>query len=100
MIEYIVTEDHGKIRWYNENRKLHRVGAPAVEFADGYRAYWINGVRHRFDGPARIFPSGKEEYYIGGQYLTKDEFIRRTVVKELTVAEISVLLGCTVKVVE
>jgi len=30
--------------WY-QNGKLHRADGPAVEFSDGSRQYWVNGVR-------------------------------------------------------
>jgi hypothetical protein len=32
--------------------KLHREDGPAIEFADGYRAWYVNGRLHREDGPA------------------------------------------------
>ena len=39
--------------------QFHREGGPAVEPADGYKAWYRNGLRHREDGPAIEWDSGK-----------------------------------------
>jgi len=46
---------------------LHRLDGPAVEGADGYRAWYRHGVRHRADGPAVIAADGTEEWWIDGE---------------------------------
>lgn len=41
---------------------LHRENAPAVEYPDGTKEWWRNGMLHRDDGPAvvELAVSGKE----------------------------------------
>ena len=38
---------------------LHRTDGPAVESVDGYKTWYLNGVRHRLDGPAVVYPDGE-----------------------------------------
>ena len=37
-------DQFGTKRYY-KNGKLHRLNGPALEFADGYKEWWINGKR-------------------------------------------------------
>ena len=32
--------------WYNEKREFHRLDGPAVEYVDGFKSYWIEGIRY------------------------------------------------------
>ena len=34
------------------NGDYHRENRPAIERSNGYKAWYINGLRHREDGPA------------------------------------------------
>jgi len=79
MIEsYMKVNKYGDRIWRNQDGLFHREDGPAIEYADGAK-YW----------------------YLNGQRLTEEEFNRRTLkVKEMTVAEISELLGYEVKVVK
>ena len=44
MQTYKVTVDYNKnIRWYNDKEKLHRLDGPAIEEANGYKAWYVNG---------------------------------------------------------
>jgi hypothetical protein len=53
MQTYKVTVDKYKtIRWYNDKEKLHRLDGPAFEYANGDKAWYVDGKRHRLDGPA------------------------------------------------
>lgn len=45
METYIVEVYSSGNRYWYQNDKLHRHDGPAVEFADGYRAWWIDGVQ-------------------------------------------------------
>ena len=74
----IDVDDAGTIRFYkNGTQELHRLDGPAVEL-DGKKYWYINGVKY-----------------------TEEEFNRKmNPVKELTVEEISKLLGYDVKVVK
>ena len=90
--------------WY-QNGFLHRLDGPAIEFSNGSKSWFQNGKCHRLDGPAVEFQDGTKSWYIEGEKLTEEEFNRRidpvqSSVKELTVAEISDLLGYDVKIIK
>jgi len=102
MKTYKVTVDkYNTVRWYNEQSQLHREGAPAIEWADGDKFWYINGELHREDGPAVEFldggkewwnkdslhrldgpavecASGHKAWYINGKQLTEKEFLAQT----------------------
>jgi hypothetical protein len=101
MIEYKVkVYDDGDKYWYLNN-KLHREDGPAVEYASGEKNWCLNGKRHREDGPAVECASYKL-WYLNGTNYTEQEFNEKMnpTVKELSVSEISKLLGYEVKVVK
>jgi hypothetical protein len=102
MIEYTVKvhTDGGKEWWLDG--KLHREDGPAVEFADGGKSWWLNGELHREDGPAVEFADGGKEWWLNDKRLTEEEFNEKMnpTVKEMTVEEISKLLGHEVKIVK
>ena len=129
MIEYTVKVNEDGTRFWYLNGKLHREDGPAVEYADGskewylndkrhcedgpacefangYKVWYLNGKRHCEDGPAVEYPAveyadGINEWWLNGEEVTEKEHRRLTCqVKELTVQEISDLLGCNVKVVK
>ena len=67
----------------------------------GDRYWYLNGELHREDGPAREWRNGDKSWYLNGEQVTEEEHKRRTSkIKELTVQEISDLLGYEVKVVK
>ena len=69
----VEVDEHGRIRWYKEGTEiLHREDGPAVEFPDGYKAWYINGLRHRQDGPAIEHIGGTKEWFINGKYHRED----------------------------
>ena len=96
MIEYTVRVDGDSQSWYL-NGKRHREDGPAI--IDGGRQEWwyINGKLHREDGPA-IIDVDKQEWYLNGEKVTEKEVLNP--IKELTVSEISDLLGYNVKIVK
>jgi hypothetical protein len=53
-------------KWYNKEGQLHRTDGPAYEGADGYKAWYLNGVRHRTDGPAIEWSDGSISWYLNG----------------------------------
>ena len=61
-----ITDEFGNKYWYNKKELYHREDGPAVEGADGYKAYYINGLLHREDGPALEYSFGCKEYWING----------------------------------
>ena len=53
----------GTVRYYNAQGLPHREHGPAVEYSDGYRAWFQNGLLHREAGPAIEYVSGRREWY-------------------------------------
>lgn len=74
---------------------LHNPRGPAIEYKNGYKEYYVKGVRHRLDGPALIEGTRKEfwvngkrhnllgpaveyfnyrEYWVNGEQLSLNEF--------------------------
>ena len=51
MSEMDIDELGNKI-WRNPTGLVHREDGPAIEYADGAKAWYINGTLHREDGPA------------------------------------------------
>jgi hypothetical protein len=64
---YTVTVNKERTEWRNENGQLHRLDGPAVEMADGYKAWYQNGQRHRLDGPAIEMADGDKHWYQNDQ---------------------------------
>ena len=74
----VEVDDEGTIRWYKyDTSELHRVDGPAVEYVDGYKSYYLNGLLNRTDGPAIERADGTKLYYLNGQGLTKEEWEQR-----------------------
>ena len=71
-LECYVDSD-GTVRYYNTQGKIHRVHGPAVEYSDGFRAWYQNGRLHRLDGPA-VETNGGRAWYINGKALTEAEW--------------------------
>jgi len=79
----IYTKEHGKqeLTYEEWNRfaisistTWHRIDGPAWEFANGDRAWYIEGKRHRVDGPAAEYSSGSTYWQLEGKYFTEKEF--------------------------
>lgn len=49
-IKYRVNVYSDRTEWKNLNGLYHRVDGPALEYSDGFKAWYINGQRHREDG--------------------------------------------------
>ena len=84
----------GTKAWYI-NGERHREDGPAIEEVDGLKAWFINDLRHREDGPAVEHSSGTKLWYLNGCMLTEDEFNDRNKV-EFTLDEIAEKLGVSV----
>ena len=76
------------------NGKRHREDGPAYEGADGTKFWIVNGLLHREDGPAIEWADGSKAWYLNGEYLSEQEFLKRTA-KEiiLTLDEIAAKFG-------
>ena len=56
------------------NKQLHRTDGPAVEFANGNKAWYQNDKLHRIDGPAIEYANGKRAWYVDGKNYSEKEF--------------------------
>jgi hypothetical protein len=66
-ITYEVTVNEYYTEW-RMNGERHREGdAPAVEYADGTKSWWVNGVLHRKCGPAIEYANGSKSWYLNGK---------------------------------
>ena len=71
-----------------------------IVYNDGSKFWYLNGKRHREDGPAVEYADGDKFWYLNGTKYTGAEWkAKLNPVKELSVKEISDLLGYEVKVV-
>jgi hypothetical protein len=52
---------------FNVKGNAHRVDGPAVEWPDGHREWWVDGLRHRLDGPAVEYANGSCQWYVNGK---------------------------------
>jgi len=67
---YIHTDEYGHKRYYKDRAMtiLHRLGGgPAVEYADGGKAWYVDGQLHRLDGPAIEAADGDKAWFVDGQ---------------------------------
>ena len=53
--------------WYNDHYELHREDGPAIEYPDGTKFWYINGLIHREDGPACEHADGHKSWYQHGK---------------------------------
>ena len=61
-----------------EMTKLHREDGPAIEYANGDKFWYVNGLCHRKDGPAFEYANGGKFWYLNGLSLTEQEHAKRT----------------------
>jgi hypothetical protein len=100
--EYIVKEyNDGVINFFNKEMEFHRIGGPAVIYPSGRKYYYTDGKINRLDGPAVEESDGYKEYWIDGKEYSEADFYKKiNPVKELTIKEISKLLGYEIKIVK
>ena len=72
-------DEEGIIRFKNEKGEFHRTDGPAIEYNNGFKAWFINGLRHRIDGPAIVYNKnslfyGDIEYYLNGKKYSEEEY--------------------------
>jgi hypothetical protein len=53
----LTISENGDKCWMLPKGTLHREDGPAVEHTNGFKAWYINGLRHREDGPAIKYDS-------------------------------------------
>ena len=59
----------GSKAWYL-NGKIHREDGPAFEYPDGSKVWYLNGELHREDGPAVEYANGAKVWYLNGEPYT------------------------------
>ena len=59
---------------YYPSKALHRTDGPAMEYASGYKAWWVDGKRHRTDGPAVETTDGSKYWFINSVAYGKGQF--------------------------
>jgi len=60
--------------WKNADGLFHREDAPAIEWTNGIKSWYLNGNIHREDGPAIERPDGSKGWWINNKELTQEEF--------------------------
>ena len=100
---YVTVDECCTTRWYKDAKCkiLHRENGPAIEWADGTKLWYQNGLRHRTDGAAVEFLDGGKAWFINGEGLTEAEFLAATQpTVEMTVADVEKLVGKRVKIIK
>jgi hypothetical protein len=102
MIEYTVKVYPNGDKFWSLNGKCNREDGPAIECANGDKEWFLNGMLHREDGPAVEYANGYKSWYLNHKEYTEQEFNEKMnpKAKELSVSDISKLLGYEVKVVK
>ena len=73
----------GTRRYYNTAQLLHREDGPAIEWPNGSKEWYQNGVRHREGGPAVDTSSGKQQWFLHGRRYTKYEYEEQARLRDL-----------------
>jgi len=67
---YVYKDSFDKIYYKDKAMNIrHRLDGPAVEAADGYKAWWVDNQLHRLDGPAVEAANGRKEWWIDGKFI-------------------------------
>jgi len=67
-VEYI----NGTKYWFI-NGLVHREGAPAIEYGNGRKEWWIHGLKHKTDGPAIEWANGAKEWWVDGKFIYRED---------------------------
>jgi hypothetical protein len=73
----------GSCAWFVDGKR-HRVDGPAVEYKDGYQEWWVDGKRHRVDGPAVVRADGDCEWWVDGELIKSEQSGERKQKREMT----------------
>ena len=71
----------GRIEYWNEKGKLHRLDGPAIEWDSGSKYWCINGQYHREDGPAVEYSDGSKSWCLNGKYYYNEQQFQQEVIK-------------------
>lgn len=58
-----------KTEYHNDKGQLHRIDGPAIEWVNGTKEWWLNGMCHNLHGLAIRRPDGSGEYWVNGLHL-------------------------------
>ncbi|CAB4130191.1 hypothetical protein UFOVP116_315 [uncultured Caudovirales phage] len=50
------------------SEKFHRIGGPAIEYANGGEMWFYFGKMHRIDGPAVVHADGAKSWWYHGRF--------------------------------
>jgi hypothetical protein len=67
---------HSYTAWY-KGMKFHREDGPAIEYTNGNKEWFFNGLRHREDGPAVERTDGVKYWWLYGESLTKENWLEK-----------------------
>ena len=67
IVVYQLSGDYRYIEYLNDAGQIHRLDGPAIEYANGDKWWYVNGVAHRLDGPAIEWADGGKRWYVNGQ---------------------------------
>ncbi len=71
----IVIKDNFGIYYLNKQDQYHREDGPALEFDDGTKKWFINGLRHRTGGPAIEWSNGDKTYFLVGKNYSYENWL-------------------------
>lgn len=93
--EYTTTVDSKGTTYMKLGDRLHSLNnSPAIERADGSKAWYYRGKLHRGDGlPAKVDIDGNREWYIYGRKAHEIEAEHFAKYKAIVTANIHFLLG-------
>jgi hypothetical protein len=71
--QYIIKNDNGTFYYKDKEMNIpHREDGPAIEWANGHKLWFLNGLLHREDGPAIEWANGTKYWYLNGQSHRED----------------------------
>ncbi len=71
----LLINEYGTKFWRNAKGQFHKLDGPAIEWTDGGREWFQNGIKHREDGPAFIYFNADKKWLINNvAYKTKEEY--------------------------
>jgi hypothetical protein len=100
--QYIRITKHGTKIYYKDKAMTiyHRLDGPACEYADGDKAWYVDGKLHRIDGPAFEHADGYKSWYVDDKELTEEQFNALSAPLELTLEDIADKFGVDVSKVK
>lgn len=58
---------NGTVFWRLPDSRLHRIGAPAIEYSNGHKEWRQYNQLHREDGPAIEYEDGYKSWWLHGK---------------------------------